>query len=164
MNRGASPLFICSVLRSARCLSHRDRAGSVVTTADAYLAKLEILPADSPAIQAQKTALAQNFIAHELPATFVADLRADRDAIETASQTQEGKRQTRVEDTGAIETTLADAFVQIRFLNAIMHNKYSRNLDKLRAWKSATHIERAPQRKKTEGGDTGGGGEPKPKP
>ena len=33
-------------------------------------------------------------------------------------------------------------------LNAIMHNKYARNPEKLRAWQSASHIERAPQREK----------------
>jgi len=29
-----------------------------------------------------------------------------------------------------------------------MHNKYARNPEKLRAWQSASHIERAPQREK----------------
>jgi len=29
-----------------------------------------------------------------------------------------------------------------------MHNKYTRVPDKLRAWKSASHLERAPQREK----------------
>jgi hypothetical protein len=29
-----------------------------------------------------------------------------------------------------------------------MHNKYTRVPDKLRAWKSASHVERAPQREK----------------
>jgi len=29
-----------------------------------------------------------------------------------------------------------------------MHNKYARNPDKLRAWDSASHIDRAPQRAK----------------
>ena len=33
-------------------------------------------------------------------------------------------------------------------LDAIMHNKYARQPEKLRAWQSASHIERAPQREK----------------
>lgn len=45
----------------------------VLTTADAYLTKLEVKSTDRPAFQAQKTALAQQFIDQELPATFVAD-------------------------------------------------------------------------------------------
>jgi hypothetical protein len=121
---------------------------SVITTADAYLAQFEIKPTDSPAVQAAKTALTARFVAHELPATFVADLRTDRDAVGTASGTVEGKRQDIVEDTGAIEVGLRAAAKAIRYLNAIIHNKYNRNPEKLRAWKSATHLERAPERKK----------------
>ncbi len=37
---------------------------------------------------------------------------------------------------------------QLTTLDAIMHNKYARNPDKLRARQSASHIERAPQREK----------------
>lgn len=132
--------------------AHTD--SSVLTTADAYLAKLEIQPADNAAAQAAKTALAAKFLAKELPATFVQDLRDDRDAIDAAGETVEGKRQEGVEDTTAIGHALNDAYVQIRYLNAIVHNKYSRVPEKLRAWKSATHIERAPQRAKPAPGGT----------
>jgi len=38
---------------------------------------------------------------------------------------------------------------EVIYLNAIMHNKYARNPDKLRAWESASRIERAPQREKS---------------
>jgi len=37
---------------------------------------------------------------------------------------------------------------EVNYLDAIMHNKYSRNPEKLRAWQSASHIERAWQREK----------------
>ena len=33
-------------------------------------------------------------------------------------------------------------------LDAIMYNKYTRQPEKLRAWQSASHVERAPQREK----------------
>jgi hypothetical protein len=46
---------------------------------------------------------------------------------------------------------LKAAYKEIRALNAIMHNKYSRIPEKLRAWRSATHIERAPERPKKNG-------------
>jgi hypothetical protein len=36
--------------------------------------------------------------------------------------------------------------------DAVMHSKHSRNPDKLRAWQSASHIERAPQREKKPAG------------
>ena len=45
----------------------------------------------------------------------------------------------------------------------MMHNKFVRNPDKLRAWDSASHIERAPQReKKPAGGNIGAAAIPKP--
>jgi hypothetical protein len=124
---------------------------SVLTVADAYLDKLEIQPTDDAATQAAKTALAARFIAHELPSTFVQDLRTDRDAMDAVSGQVEGKRQSTVEDTSVIGLALTEAFKQIRYLNAIMHNKYSRVPEKLRAWRSATHIERAPERAKKSG-------------
>jgi hypothetical protein len=49
----------------------------------------------------------------------------------------------------------------IRYLNAIMHNKYNRDPEKLRAWRSASHLERAPERKKNDG-DTPDSATPKP--
>ena len=42
----------------------------------------------------------------------------------------------------------ADADDVITELDAIMDNKYTRQLEKLRAWQSARHVERAPQREK----------------
>jgi hypothetical protein len=122
----------------------------VLTTADAYLAQLEIKKGDTESDQSAKAAAVERFIAFELPASFVADLRADRDALTSAAGTVEGKRQGKIEDTGAIDTGLRITAKAIRYLNAIMHNKYSRNPEKLRAWKSATHLERAPERKKKE--------------
>ena len=43
-----------------------------------------------------------------------------------------------------------------------MHNKYARNPDKLRAWDSASHIERAPQRAKKPAPPAGGTTPPSP--
>jgi len=37
---------------------------------------------------------------------------------------------------------------EVTQLDAIMNNKYARNPEKLRAWESASHIERAPKREK----------------
>jgi hypothetical protein len=128
---------------------HND--SSVLTTADAYFARLEAQPDDDAATQVAKTALVARFVAHELPPTFVADLRHDRDAIDAVSDSVEGKRQGSVEDTSVIGLGLTEAFKEIRYLNAIMHNKYSRVPEKLRTWKSATHIERAPLRAKKTG-------------
>ena len=45
-----------------------------------------------------------------------------------------------------------------------MNSKYSRDAEKLRGWKSAIHVERAPQPKKKGDSGTGdtSGGTPKP--
>ena len=40
-------------------------------------------------------------------------------------------------------------------LDAIVNNKYARNPEKLRAWESASHIERAPKREKKPAPTTG---------
>ena len=49
-------------------------------------------------------------------------------------------------------------------LDAIMRNKYARNPDKLTAWDSASHIERAPQRTKKPAPPAGGTTPPKANP
>jgi len=49
-------------------------------------------------------------------------------------------------------------------LDTVMRNKYARNTDKLRAWDSASHIERAPQREKTPVPPAGGTMPTKPSP
>ena len=51
-------------------------------------------------------------------------------------------------DRAAIDRLIRDGMKELTTLDAIMHNKYARNPDKLRAWQSASHIERAPQREK----------------
>ena len=89
-----------------------------------------------------------------MPADFVAQLRADRDLYGPASSAQETKRRGKVEGTQAVEEGLAEAGKQIRYLNAIMHNKYTRDAEKLRGWTSATHIERDPKTKKDSGEGT----------
>lgn len=72
-------------------------------------------------------------------------------SVRLAKKLRGGKRQQGVEDTARIGIGLTDAYKEIRALNAIMHNKYSRLPEKLRAWRSATHIERAPERPKKNG-------------
>jgi hypothetical protein len=43
---------------------------------------------------------------------------------------------------------IREGMKELNYLDGIMHNKYALNPDKLRAWESASHIERAPQRQK----------------
>jgi hypothetical protein len=53
-----------------------------------------------------------------------------------------------VENTDLIGQLLGEGNKEVKQLNAIMHNKYTRQPEKLRAWESASTIERAPQREK----------------
>ena len=88
------------------------------------------------------------FVAHELPADFVTHLQDDRDAIDAAQDDIEGGDEAGVASTAAVGRLIKDGMKEINYLDAILHNKYARDPDKLRAWQSASHIERAPQREK----------------
>ena len=154
-------LDVANITRSARAMDNDEpgfadkfRApksasdGDLLIAADAIILRLVAQPGDDAATQAAKTALVARFVAKELPATFATDLNTDRQAIDSAKDTQEETREGGVKATSAVSNLIADGQVECEHLDAIMHNKYARNADKLRAWMSAAHIERAPQKKK----------------
>ncbi len=120
----------------------------LVTTADNILVKLAVEDDDDAATKAAKAALAAKFVVHELPADFVSHLQDDRDTIDAAQDDIESNEGTGVASTAAVGRLIKDGMKQTDYLDAIMHNKYARDPDKLRAWQSASHIERAPQREK----------------
>ena len=82
------------------------------------------------------------------PRLFVQNLQDDRDAIDDAKGDLEISREDGVENTALISQLIRDLMKEVNYLDAIMHNKYSRNPEKLCAWQSASHIERARQREK----------------
>ena len=88
-------------------------------------------------------ALRAKFIAFEIADDFVEDLRADLQAIHDIKSGKTSDNLQGVENTAAIDTLLGQAQDIITRLDAVMNNKYSRDPDKLRAWKSASHVERA---------------------
>lgn len=98
---------------------------------------------DTPDKLAAKAALRAKFIAYELPADFVEDLRADRDALDACNSGKHDDNLEGVESTSAIDTLLSKAQTIITRLDAAIQNKYSRDPDKLAAWKSASRTERA---------------------
>ena len=67
------------------------------------------------------------------------------------------------DNTAAVGRLIKAGMNEVNYLDAIIRNKYTRNADKLRAWDSARHIERAPQREKKPAPATGGS-TPAPKP
>jgi hypothetical protein len=142
-------LDIQNILRTARSIAQDEPGfaddfpapkspgeGALLTTTDAYL--IELAKAD----------VAAKFIAHELPADVVQDLIDDRAAIDEAKDEVESDDSEGVASTAAVGRLIKAGMKEVNYLNAIMHNKYSRDGDKLRAWKSASHIERATQREK----------------
>ena len=114
----------------------------VTTHADSLLSLLEDQAADTPAQLTAKAALRAKFIAYEIAADFVADLRADRDALDDCNSGKHSDNLEGVESTSAIETLLGQAQAIITRLDAAIQNKYSRDPDKLGAWKSASRTER----------------------
>ena len=121
---------------------------AVTTHTDTVLLRLEDQKDDTAATKAAKAALRARFIDYELPADFVTHLRADRNAITQANKTNQGEVLGGVENTDLIGQLLGQLNDEIAELDAIMYNKYTRQPEKLRAWQSASHVERAPQREK----------------
>jgi len=103
---------------------------------------------DSFLIELKKPGVAVKFIAHELAADFVKNLEDDRKAAAAAQDAEESKDAEGVTSTAAIGRLIRDGMKEVNYLDAIMHNKYARIPEKLRAWRSASHTERAPHREK----------------
>ena len=112
------------------------------------LLRLEDQAADSAAVKTAKAALRARFVEYEMSADFVAHLREDRDAITDANKHNQDENLGGVENTELIGQLLDQINAEIGELDAIIHNKYTRQPEKLRAWQSASHMERAPQREK----------------
>jgi len=96
----------------------------------------------------QKPAVVARFDGHELPADFVPQLIEDVAAIGDAREEQEVNREAGVASTATVGQLIAAGMAEVNYLDAIMHNKYTRVPERLRTWQSASHIERAAQREK----------------
>ena len=115
---------------------------ALLTAADAFARELA-----DPAIVAK-------FVAYELPADFVADLADDIAAIRSADADMQSDDQTGVASTAAVGRLIREGMAEVMQLDAIMNNKYARNPDRMRAWDSASHVDRAPRRAKRPTGGT----------
>jgi hypothetical protein len=91
--------------------------------------------------------LKAQFIAHELPATFLEDLQEDIQAMEEAINDQAGGRANRVNAGAAIDDAIEKGRVITRKLDALVSNKYRNAPATLAEWASVSHIERAPRRR-----------------
>ena len=114
---------------------------------------------DSVVLELAQPGVPAKFIAYEMPADFVQDLQDDLAAIRTADSAMDSDDHEGVASTAAVGRLIKSGMAEVAQLDAIMNNKYARNPEKLRAWESASHIERAPKREKK---PAGGGTPPAP--
>lgn len=128
---------------------------AIATHADKLLGLLEDQDTDTAAEKTAQAALRARFTAFEIAATFVQRLRDDRDAIDDANAHNRNEVSGGVENTAAIGVLLGGINDEIEFLDTIMGNKYERQPEKLRAWESASRVERAAVKAKKDKPATG---------
>ncbi|MBC8030109.1 MAG: hypothetical protein H7Z16_08350 [Pyrinomonadaceae bacterium] len=92
--------------------------------------------------------LQARFIALEMPADFLTDLNDDIARLEETMGKQSSGVGNAVAAKVAIEATVDQGVAVRDKLDAIMKNKYANDPATLAEWASASHIERAPRRKK----------------
>jgi len=107
----------------------------------------QILLAAARAFATDAVPFAAQFVAHELPATFIDDLKASIAKLEAAIGNQSGAIGDRVGAGAGIAAILEEAMIALRKLDPIIRNKYANDPATLAEWTSASHIERAPKRK-----------------
>jgi hypothetical protein len=105
----------------------------------------QILLTAARAFGAEAEPLASQFIAHELPANFLADLDTRIAALETAINNQSSGSVNHVSMHEAIDDAIDRGINVVRKLDAIVRNKYTNNPAVLAEWTSSSHTERAPR-------------------
>jgi phage tail protein X len=123
-------------------------AGEVLTAADAVIANLVEMPNDDGPAKATKGRRRALFVTKGLPAEFAQHLVDDRTAIDAAKASENQGDSEGVKNTALIGRLVAEGLKESTYLDAIFHNLYTRNPEKLRAWLSASHVERAAKRAK----------------
>jgi hypothetical protein len=98
------------------------------------------------AFAADAAPFSTQFIAHEFPADFLAELNADIADLESAIGGQASGRGQGVAANAAIDDMIDKGVATVRQLDAIMKNKYSNNPAVLAQWISVSHVERDPRR------------------
>ncbi|HXJ12373.1 MAG TPA: hypothetical protein VNH19_08880 [Candidatus Limnocylindrales bacterium] len=93
--------------------------------------------------------LKARFIAYDVPADFIDDLNEDIAELEAAIANQGSAVGDHVSASAELEDALDRCDDAVRKEDPIMKNKYADDPGSLAEWISASHIERAPRRKKT---------------
>jgi hypothetical protein len=114
----------------------------------------EVLINAARAFVTAATPLKNEFIQHEMPATFIEDLADAIEKFEEATGSKNLNTSKRVSATAALSSELEQAMQLKRELDPIVRNKYRNNPAKLAAWESASRVERSPKRKATKKGES----------
>ncbi|HXI23059.1 MAG TPA: hypothetical protein VNG71_04220 [Pyrinomonadaceae bacterium] len=109
----------------------------------------EVLIAAARAFATDAVPLSAQFIAHEMPATFIDDMNASIVKFSNTMSKQSSAVGDRVGARAAFEAELDECLTVVRQLDPIMRNKYADDPATLAEWTSASHVERAPKKKKT---------------
>ena len=107
----------------------------------------EILIAAARAFATDAVPLSAQFVAHEMPATFIDDMNASIVKLNTTMTKQSSAVGDRVGARAGINESLDEGTSILRKLDPIMRNKYADDAATLAEWTSASHIERAPKHK-----------------
>src|SRR5687767_4360042 len=102
------------------------------------------------------------FVEFAMPATFVADLRAKADALESYISLQNEGVGGRINANASAEETLLALNEALERLDVIFRNKYHDNPSVLAEWESAYHLEAAPGSKRKKKDEPPTDGEPPP--
>lgn len=90
--------------------------------------------------------LKTEFIQREMPDSFLNDLTTAVTAFENAVNEKNLSQERSVSATAGINTSLETGMKLVRELEPIINNKFRGDAATLAAWKSASHVERPPQK------------------
>lgn len=109
-----------------------------------------ILVAKARAIVDAANPMTEEFLVYGHERTFADDLRAHIDAFNEAETTQSTGEQTQAGATEGFNPLLHEALTKMKQLDAIMHNLYRSNAQKMGEWHTASHVERQSKANKKE--------------
>jgi hypothetical protein len=155
----ATRLDIQNITRTARALAQDDPAygemfrppeslnpRAVVIATDRILGNLIANSNDVAAVKTAKAQRVTKFVSKGLPADFATHLQSERAGFTKAREEEQDGNNDGVKNTAAIGRLISEGTKECSYLDAIFRNIYTRNPDQLRAWLSASHLERLSSR------------------
>lgn len=141
-------LDLKAISKTARAIAQDEPAFADSFTLTTYNPAALLTAADRFILALEKDGVACRFTALAMPAEFVQNLRDDVATIRKTQLELDSGTTAAVAKTKAVGLGVSEGLKAINYLDAIVTNKYGRNAEIMRAWQTASHIERAPQREK----------------